>query len=72
MEIDCNFQTASNAELKGHKHRASLPELILCYYKQAAVDRVRRPSLKAHCGSSGKQDVYFFPKLSLDTTPEYS
>lgn len=61
MEIDCNFQAASRAEQKGQKHRASLPELILCYYRQAAVDRVRRPLPKAYCGRGvlGNKLIFF-------------
>lgn len=71
MKIDCNFQTPSKAKLKGQKHRASLPEQILCYYRQVTVDRIRRQFLKAYCGR-GVPGSNFFPKLSLDTTPEYS
>lgn len=64
MEIDCNFQTASKAELKGQKHRGSLSELILCWYRQAAVDRVRRPFPKAYCGrgAPGNELLIFFSK----------
>lgn len=75
---NCNFQTDSKAELKEQKHRASLSELVLGYYRQATVDRVRRQFLKAYCerGVPGNKLFIFFqsfhwiPLLNTAELPE--